>query len=330
MARRCCWPSQHVDGLGHLHLNCLDHCVTLFEFADFLAADVLASTSMWEFRCYSVCADDRVIAKFNPDHLVVKEIPGHCQQCLPRKGKKAAGKAKDAWQRALDAIGENDSRSESTIHEDDGKKSSSDADSDHDDLGDSLASSACGDRSFSSMSDDLPGDAGDEPIPIEDGAAGLPAEAPEPPPLPPPLAAPAGAVAEGDMDGPPLEEEYIFDVPGGGQIRYYPNRNEMVCHCKNTAHGKRCRLSRSSAENRRSMQREAQGRPLGLFAAWLRCADDESMCNRDDHVRMWPMPSFDERVAGRQFIESCPDAFPLLRTERPPRAGEGPEPFDCP
>ncbi|CAK0835537.1 unnamed protein product [Prorocentrum cordatum] len=78
-------------------------------------------------------------------------------------------------------------------------------------------------------------------------------------------------------------------------------------------HG-RCQITRTARPGRRA----AQGRPLGLIAAWLaqrRCPAFPAKALRLRACQ----PAFAERAAARQPLEQLPDAEALLREERPLR-----------
>jgi hypothetical protein len=93
-------------------------------------------------------------------------------------------------------------------------------------------------------------------------------------------------------------------------------------------HGKLCRLTRTSAESARHDGAEAQGRPLGLLAAWLAAADfTETM---EDHKSAVAFLSKQERSDARQQLMELPSGQRLAELERPRKPGEGPEPDGMP
>jgi len=120
----------------------------------------------------------------------------------------------------------------------------------------------------------------------------------------------------------------------GGSITFYdqkdgPNKGRFQAVCGNTAmHGKLCRLTRTSAESARHDGAEAQGRPLGLLAAWLAAADfTETM---EDHKSAVAFLSKQERSDARQQLMELPSGQRLAELERPRKPGEGPEPDGMP
>ena len=67
----------------------------------------------------------------------------------------------------------------------------------------------------------------------------------------------------------------------------------------------RCRLTRTSWKSD-VIGREAQGRPLGLLAAWLL---DDIEVTREEHVDTFYVLGLTspQRLVGREFLESLPD-----------------------
>jgi len=134
------------------------------------------------------------------------------------------------------------------------------------------------------------GDGGGETPVLGDGGAELAADAediaavgapppvaveePPPPPPPPPPDPPAPAARAVAVGGRGLPDETVF-APSGGCIKYYIQSSSFVAEC--SRHHGRCRLTRTSNA---STCKRAQGRPLGLMAAWLA---DHMVQNREDH-----------------------------------------------
>lgn len=71
-----------------------------------------------------------------------------------------------------------------------------------------------------------------------------------------------------------------------GSISYYGSKDDeskgrFQVVCGNPLHGGRCRLTRTNCAPQRAGRNAAQGRPLGLLAAWLACSD--SCETKEDH-----------------------------------------------
>ena len=78
----------------------------------------------------------------------------------------------------------------------------------------------------------------------------------------------------------------------------------------------------------RSGRNPAQGRPLGLLAAFLLlnlCAD---VVSKETHKHPLTLTRITlmERRRGREWLMALPDGPQLAEFERPQRDGEGPEP----
>lgn len=96
------------------------------------------------------------------------------------------------------------------------------------------------------------------------------------------------------------------------------------------AHGK-CRLSRKTKEAARSIGRAGQGRPLGLFGAWLSMSHRADMATSFDHVHIGPtVLSLEDRIDGRNRVAGEVGAQRLFLVERPRRDGEPEEPTEIP
>ena len=121
--------------------------------------------------------------------------------------------------------------------------------------------------------------------------------------------------------GPRMPADCTVAIPDVGVIRFYASRREFVAHCSFPGHV-RCRLTRSS-QGHASSARCAQGRPLGLLAAWLQARG--SCADKDSHVRM-PLPDLASRIFGRELLKGVAEAADLFLAERPLRDGESEEP----
>ena len=105
-----------------------------------------------------------------------------------------------------------------------------------------------------------------------------------------------------------------FDIPGGGRIVYYRN-GDFVAECPNKAHGKKCRLTRTSRPN---PNKEAQGRPLGLMKGWLSMAYSGAFPNARQHVNnKMCFPRYPQRVQHRKDLVALPGSDCILKHERP-------------
>ena len=105
-----------------------------------------------------------------------------------------------------------------------------------------------------------------------------------------------------------LETSYKLSLgPEHGYIVYYSALFLFEATCnRNAEHTEcRCRLTRTSLESD-VVGREAQGRPLGLLAAWLL---DDIDVTRHEHVDLFYIYgiTFPQRLVGREFLESLPD-----------------------
>ena len=153
---------------------------------------------------------------------------------------------------------------------------------------------------------------GDEVHPEAAGSGDMPAPAPVPvPPVPRSVA------------------DCVVVCPNGGVIRYYARYNRFQAQCNSPYHGS-CKLTRTSE---RSSTLPAQGKPVGLMAAWLHnemltlCHDHES------HISVFALGTLthDKRLRARQALLDLPNGNALVSYEREPNDGDvGGEPLDIP
>lgn len=102
---------------------------------------------------------------------------------------------------------------------------------------------------------------------------------------------------------------------GEGFIAYYDKGKRFQATCTQQGHV-RCRLTRTSNE---SASRGAQGRPVGLMAAWL-----GHKCGPDEHRNPFLVHSFGhgDRLAARRLLRQAPGGDALQACERVRRADE--------
>lgn len=100
---------------------------------------------------------------------------------------------------------------------------------------------------------------------------------------------------------------------GNGRISYY-RKGDFVAICQR--HG--CILTRTSRPGRRA----AQGRPLGLMAAWLQ-TDFET---KEEHLDKGNFPSYDARLLARTALALSPEGMELASHEGPGADGDLGEP----
>lgn len=142
-------------------------------------------------------------------------------------------------------------------------------------------------------------------------------------------------VPEASEDAEEVEvarDDSVITVPfAGGHITYYGNTGDFVAYCGRHRPGN-CRITRTSNANA-SGTRLAQGRCLGVLAAWLQCASkhDDAQNPLESHKRFasgrhCPRPSRAERVAARQALHAVAGANALFVHERPRAEGEDSEP----
>ena len=111
-------------------------------------------------------------------------------------------------------------------------------------------------------------------------------------------------------------------VPGG-RITFYENKRSFEARCSHPSHVN-CALTRSSVGSSVS-NRLAQGRPLGLMAAWL-----HSGSQHDSKFSHYACRFIDKAMRNfhRQSLKLNPQAAALLEQERAAREGSGSEPDD--
>lgn len=78
--------------------------------------------------------------------------------------------------------------------------------------------------------------------------------------------------------------------------------------------------------------RSAQGRPIGLMAAWLEAGNELALGSAEEHKNQFFVMSLSRQVrqAARQRLRAMPGGVGLLSCERLPSAGEGSEPEQPP
>ena len=251
-----------------------------------------------------------------------------------------AGGGRGGWDQMLDGLSEGGSTDSDS---DDSDESDSDASCEGE-----AAASVEDDGSYSSSSDDggegeLTGEGGGAP----DDDTSSPSS-PSPPP-------PAAAVVAADAVDEPLVPEgagELADVdepaaalapvprPGrkgkatleinvhGGTLKYYSNKRAIIAHCDRHGHHD-CRLTRTLCAAK-AAGRPGQGRPIGLLCAWLAAADHEDFDSPQLHVRMKPLPEYEDRVLARAEFSTLSDAPGWLALERPLAAEEDDEPAFVP
>ena len=101
-------------------------------------------------------------------------------------------------------------------------------------------------------------------------------------------------------------------------------RKEFFAICPCDHHAPDCRRYRTAHGGRKV----AQGRPLGLLAAWLHAGCQPAIADRDDHKAF--QPTREQRLAGRALVHADPNADLFLAFERPRRDGEESEPDGLP
>ena len=180
----------------------------------------------------------------------------------------------------------------------------------------------------------VPGDADptaptDDAVPAVEYAKPLPAgsgmgassSSSSAPPLPPPAALPPVSDDEGEQI---RGRASVFFVEGG-KLSYYTDKKFMTATCCNPKHGK-CVLTRIA----RVGPQGHDGRPLGLFLAWL--AKGSACETKAEHWKSSTWPTLEERLAARETfaLEDHPDARRMRKAERKQRDGEGVEPILIP
>ena len=114
------------------------------------------------------------------------------------------------------------------------------------------------------------------------------------------------------------------DKPGKIHMFELGARKEFFAICPCDHHAPDCRRYRTSHGGRKV----AQGRPLGLLAAWLHAGCQPAIADRDDHKSF--QPTREQRLAGRALVKADPNADLFLAFERPRREGDDSEPEGLP
>lgn len=149
---------------------------------------------------------------------------------------------------------------------------------------------------------------------------------PGPPLVPPAPEAPAtrGQVGVG---------QHTTYVPGGF-ITFYlataKSKARFQAQCLNPDHGPKCRLTRAAEAYQTQGVRVAQGRPLGLLAAWLEASTTDLCPDKPSHEAIVSFLSRETRLAARQTLLAATNGLELANRERPRRPGEAEEPSDAP
>ena len=157
-----------------------------------------------------------------------------------------------------------------------------------------------------------------EPPPHVFADGGLELVVAEPDALAAPIAAPEEALPPEGAD-PVLRIGAIATVGlEGGDIRYY-RKGDFTATCR---FHPGCILTRTSMPGRRP----AQGRPLGLLAAWLSLRPE----SKAEHFNRANWPDAARRQAARVELSHVFGSAELFACERPRRDGEGVEPDGCP
>lgn len=107
-----------------------------------------------------------------------------------------------------------------------------------------------------------------------------------------------------------------------GSIVYYPSKvdpatGRFQATCKHPDHGCKCRFSRADRNS-------AQGRPLGLLAAWVFVG--QLAGTKTEHEALVPFLSLDERRNAREELMKYPGGPAIAAKGRPCRADEAAEP----
>jgi hypothetical protein len=142
----------------------------------------------------------------------------------------------------------------------------------------------------------------------------------------------AGSAASSSGDGASVhatgKADAFFDFPPWGKISYYDrySRFEATCHEAHSGH-QACRLSKLSYPG----ANPAQGRPVGLLAAWLKLSD-VGVSSRYEHLNPFTMAlaTQEVRLEARECVAGMPGGPELLSFERACRDGEPQEPEGLP
>ena len=161
--------------------------------------------------------------------------------------------------------------------------------------------------------------------------------APSAPSAAPPAPAPSApsAPASSSAAAPPITRsvttrhrtgtEVKIQVHDYGELVYYPKQNRIDAFCRNPTHMESaCRRSRTLKASD-SVNREGQGRPLGLLVAWLRKG---TSCESQHFHTRHCIVSFAERKAAREWFSQLAGSESFTSVERARREGESEEPLD--
>ena len=127
----------------------------------------------------------------------------------------------------------------------------------------------------------------------------------------------------------PARDTVTIPIPGSakpGKIHMFElgSRKEFFAICPCEHHAPDCRRYRTAHAGRKA----AQGRPLGLLAAWLHAGCQPAIADRSDH-KAW-QPTREQRIAGRALVRADPNADLFFAHERPRKEGEDSEPEGIP
>ena len=110
-----------------------------------------------------------------------------------------------------------------------------------------------------------------------------------------------------------MESREIFELPGIGQLRFYPQLQAIAAFCphRNGRHAPDCRIQRTV--NPKSSK--ASGRPIGHLVSWLQNAGQfEHAAAHKSGFK----PSFEERKKARALFESLPESETFGLFEKDP------------
>jgi hypothetical protein len=144
-----------------------------------------------------------------------------------------------------------------------------------------------------------------------------------------------------------IHDEIFADIrgDGAGVLKWDSKLNILSAHCRHKDHGRNCRLNRTLKE---SDKNDAQGRPVGLLLAWLKCGSDKEFAlgldgdvkaaalkhmaiTRGHHKDIAPQLSPVRRVQARRWALGNEDLQAFINErERKKRIGEPDEPDRCP
>ena len=151
------------------------------------------------------------------------------------------------------------------------------------------------------------------------------------PPPPPAAHDAADAPEEGDeLQALPREAGLSACRFYSGAITFYPSKTtagagRFQANCgQPELHGRRCRLTRTCAAAVRRNGNQAQGRPLGLLAAWLQAG--ALLETAEEHAAAVGGLRREDRQAARLELLATENGPELAEHERPARPGEPDEP----